>query len=224
MKRPRQATLTLARQPQRKRRTFRRYGLVPSYRGFQPRAFSRGEWKYSDVTISTAVNSDVPTMTLLNGLVPGTGASQRIGMKVSIRSIEMRLVANADLVGALAQTNRFILVRDGQANGAAPAALTDIITPGNVRGLRALVNRKRFRIMLDKMYELTPVAGDYARKCWKIYMKLRRPIVVEYNAGVAGTIADIVSNSLYLVVVGSEVAGNTDGALNGYVRIRYTDM
>lgn len=146
-------------------------------------------------------------------------------MKISIRSIEMRLTLGVDLGGgAVAQTLRLMLLRDGQANGAAPAALTDFVTPGTYLGLRALVNRKRFSNMFDKSYVMTPVTMDYSRRHVHLYMKLRKPLVCEYNAGTTGTVADVVTNSLWLITMGSEVSGATDGTLAGNVRIRYTDM
>ena len=58
----------------------------------------------------------------------------------------------------------------------------------------------------------------------KAYIKFRRPIVTEYNAGVAGTIADIATNSLYLITIGQQNAGLTAGITLGTCRIRYTDM
>lgn len=183
-----------------------------------------GEWKYSDVTLSVAVNSDFPTITLLNGLQPGNTATTRIGQKVSIRSLEYRLGANSDIAGGLQQFNRFIILLDKQTNTVGPAALTDFLSVGTVFGLRALTQRKRFKIIRDKTYVMTPPALDYGRRWFKGYVKFRRPLIVEYNAGVAGNVADIVSNSLHIVTVGTEVAGNTDGALNGQIRIRYTDV
>lgn len=197
-------------------------GAMPRLTYYQPRQ-PQAEWKYLDTTVSVAVNT-TGTYTLLNGLVPGAGASQRVGMKVAIRSLELRFVGSCDLVGGLAQTNRFIILRDGQANGAAPAALTDFLNTGTYLGVRALINRRRFKILRDRAYELTPVAGDYSRKTFHIYMKFSRPIITEYNAGVAGTIADIATNSLYLITLGSEALGNSDGALNGQARIRFTDL
>ena len=70
--------------PPRKERRAKRY------RGFQPRSFAREEWKYLDTAINQPINT-TGAQTLLNALAPGSGASQRIGMKVSIRSVQFRL-------------------------------------------------------------------------------------------------------------------------------------
>ena len=171
----------LRRRPNYRKRAHR-YGLVPQYQGFQPRSFSRGEWKYLDTVFPAGITSS-GNFVLLNGLVPGTGASQRIGMKIAIRSVEFRFEANNVAAASLSQPVRCMLLQDRQPNGVAPAALTDFITPGDYLGLRNLAQRKRFRILLDRSKELSTYnqSGD----AWLVhkYMKFRKPLVVEYNAG-----------------------------------------
>lgn len=162
-------------------------------------------------------------MTLLNGLVPGTGASQRVGMKITIRSIGLSLVALVTGGTGVDQYNRWILLLDRQCNGAAPTALTDFLATGDTLGLRNLAARHRFKTVMDKRYYLNASGEPYAAKLFKVYMKLRRPLVVEYNTGNAGTVADIVTNSLYLISIGSIAAGAAAGFLQGYCRIRYLD-
>lgn len=164
-------------------------------------------------------------MVLLNGIAPGTGASQRIGMKIAIRSLEMRNNIYTNAAGMVAQSCRLLLLQDRQCNGAAPAALTDFISPGTYLGMRNLANRKRFRIIWDKTYNMG-LAGltDPQTVTRHIYLKFRKPLNVEYNAGVAGTVADISSNSLYLILVGNQAAGAADGDYIGQIRLRYTDM
>lgn len=216
-------TRALSRPP--RKRVYRRAGLIPTYRGFAPRMFARGEWKYSDVTIASANGwSTTALLTLLNGIAGGTLANQRVGMKVSIRSLEIRL-NNTVNANDVTQINRWMVVLDRQANAAAPAALTDILTTADVFGMRNLANRKRFKIMLDK----TAVVPDQAisgtgGRYWKVYMKFRRPLIVEYNANIAGNIGDISSNSLYLITIGNIAAGATCTGVYGATRIRYTDM
>lgn len=145
-------------------------------------------------------------------------------MKVSIRSIEMRLSQIAD-ANDVAQTGRWFFLLDRQANGAAPAAMTDYLSTATIHGLRNLAARRRFKILMDKVANVSDqaVSGTIGRY-WKVYMKFRRPLVVEYNAGVAGTVADIVTNSLYLCTIGLVAAGATCNSLYGNIRIRYTDM
>lgn len=200
----------------------RQGGLVPVYRGFNPRRFSKGEWKYVDNQDNHLLTNAV-TQQLLNGLLPGTSASQRIGMKVMIRSIEMRfwLYAQALTVNTL---TRIALVLDKQCN-ALPPNPADVwdnkMAPYNVSTIRNLANRKRFKIMWDKSL---PISTQAPVKHYHLYMKLKRPIITEYNAGVAGTIADIASNSLYLFSWSSDATGANQAVFTFVVRVRYTDM
>lgn len=189
-----------------------------------------GEWKYLDTTLTLDMNTTA-TMTLLNGLAPGSAANQRIGMKVDIKSVELRLRMTTTPVTGVDQYVRAILVLDRQPNGAVIAAVTDLLLAQSISAPRSLANRKRFKILWDKSYAMggnlnaagTPSTLPNMRLA-KLYMKMRRPIRTEYNAGNAGTVADIATNSLYLVVFGTEAAGNTDVSLAGFARIRYTDM
>lgn len=216
--------------PTRRRRLAVRAGLRPSYRGWNPRQFVRGEWKFLDSSINQDINTTA-VLTLVNGLQPGNSASQRIGMKVSIKSMEIRLNVNVTPATGVSQVNRWFILLDRQANGAAPAAVTDYLVAQSSTAPRQLANRKRFKLITDKIYRLGGVlngAGTGAQvaegRMFKMYIKFRRPIIVEYNAGVAGTIADISSNSLFFGTFGTEAPGNTDTNCTGYVRIRYTDL
>lgn len=211
--------------------TARRMGSYVPYfpTGFYPR-YTRGEWKFLDSTITQDINT-TPALILLNGLAPGSSASQRIGQKVDIRSIEIRLRWTTTPVTGVDQYCRASIVLDRQPNGAAPGNYTDIFLASSVTSPRSLANRKRFRILWDKALPMgsnlnaatTPSTLPNMR-IFKAYMKFRRPIVEEFNSGVAGTVADIATNSLYLVTFGTEVAGNTDVNMAGYIRIRYTDV
>lgn len=221
----RTATWTVSR-PASKRTSARRYPRVPVLRQYQPRMFSLAEWKYTDVFVNVDINT-APTITLLNGLVPGNSASQRVGNKVTIRSLEMRARVQTIAATGVEQFCRWFIVLDRQANGAAPAAITDILTANSVIALRNLENRKRFKIIVDKAFPMgaTSVStGTVCSRMYKVYIKFRRPILVEFNNGVAGTIADIVSNAIHFCTLGNVVAGNTDANLQTTVRLRYTDM
>lgn len=207
-----------------KRRKYsrRNQGLVPTYSGYNPRQFVRGEWKYADTTINQLIDQ-TGAITLLNGLSPGTGANQRIGMKVAIRSIEMRLVCYVIAGTGVDQMQRLNLFFDRQANGVAPA-VGEQLSSNSVTYPRNLTQRKRFKIIWDKFYTLNATGESGSMKAFKLYMKFRRPINVEYNAGTTGTVADIVTNSLLFYGVGNVAAGPTAGAVAGRARIRYTDL
>lgn len=207
----------------KRRRVVRRGGLVPIYRGFQPRQFQRGEWKYSDVAISQSVNT-TGFQLLLNGLKTGNTAVTRIGMKVSIRSLELRGYFYATVGTGVDQLHRYLVMIDRQCNAAAPTLLSDYLYPANILGLRNLANRKRFKNTYDRSHCINAPGEPGTFKAFHVYLKFRRPLVVEFNAADNGNEADIVSNSLWLVGVGSEAAGATAGSIQGVSRIRYTDI
>lgn len=200
--------------------------LVPTYRGFAPRSFALGEWKYNDVNIGGAV-STTATYTLLNGLAPGTSAQTRVGQKIAIRSLQFNLHIAATATNGIDQEVRLTFVVDKQSNGAAPAALTDIYHAAQPHALRNLANRKRFYFLWDKYIGLSGAASGSAgnnMRTFQVYIKFKRPIIVDYNTGVAGTVADISTNAIYFVTNGSVVAGGTDAQATGFARIRFTDM
>jgi len=124
-----------------------------------------------------------------------------------------------------------IIVLDRQTNGAAPAAVTDILQANSTISPRSLSNRKRFKILWDKFFLLGGVlngAGTGSQlpcqENFKIYMKFKKPIIEEFNTGVAGTVADIASNSIYLLSFSNQGAGATDAFIDYYTRFRFTDM
>ena len=198
-------------------------GLVPSYRGFQPRAFSQGEWKYVDWTISQA-SDQTGVITCINALTPGTGASQRIGMKVAVRSLEFKGQVRVTIATGVDQVQRYAVIIDRQCNGTGPVAMTDFWAANVYYSLRNLANRKRFKTVWDRMYSLNAAAEPDSQRCVKFYIKFRRPLIVEFNTGVAGTVADIVSNGLFFISSGQAPAGATAGSILGALRVRYTDM
>jgi len=219
----------LLEEPRTKKRALTRTASVQLVRG--PRYYRRGygmkpEWKYLDTAIAATPVNTAGTMNLLNGIAPGTSASQRVGMRVAIQSLELRLSLTM-VADCPSQFNRYLVILDRQPNSAAPAALTAFLTPGTYMGCRNLENRKRFKTLLDKCYVLGGTAANFATEPNKvyehIYLKYKKPIIEEFNSGVAGTVADIATNSIYFVSVGDVAAGATDSDFSLLCRMRYTD-
>lgn len=213
-------------QPSRKRRNMRK-GLAPQYRGFTPRQFSRGEWKFVDTQIPGVAMTNAARLDLLNGLQPGTSASQRIGMKVTCKSLEFKFFCRPNGASTAIQWNRVIIFIDRQANGVGPGASTDVVMFQDAVSPRNLANRKRFKIIYDKSFFIDPATTNNAgtiSRMFKGYIKFRRPLVTEYNTGVAGTVADISTNALYLIQWGESAAGPQNSQFNGFFRVRYVDM
>lgn len=205
--------------PALKRTYSQRYTAPTRY---TPRMTSAGEWKYLDTAATYAVDS-TGSLALLNGLTPGTGATERIGQKITIRSLEYRGYNYVTPTDGTDQLQRIILVLDRQANASA-LTIAGVLQSANVYSPRNLQNRKRFKILYDKTFNLNASAEAGSRRFTKFYMKLRRPIITDYNTGNAGTVADIVTNSLYLINLGTNPAGATAGGSISWIRMRYTDQ
>ena len=143
------------------------------------------------------------------------------------------------LQGAYAQRQVTGTVRGGDNNkpltgasvlvsGSKIGAITDVLQANNTMSPRSLPNRKRFKILWDKFFLLGGVlngAGTGSaipeQKLFKSYIKFRRPIFTDFNAGEDALIGSITSNSIYLVLLGNIAAGATDANLTYYIRVRY---
>lgn len=180
------------------------------------------EWKYIDVGFAaTAVTG---TLVLLNGCAPGDGASSRDGRQITIQSIQMKFRIECDATGSGANastTGRFLVFVDKQSNGAAPNVgdVLDTSSTGFADALRNLNNRKRFKILMDRRYTVSiyspgGIVDDF-------YIKRNGLAETVFNAGTAGTIADITSGSVY-VMYGSDTI-ITPPSVVGNCRIRFTE-
>jgi len=183
----------------------------------------RGELKYLDVNTDVAF-SETGSITLLNGCAPGTGASQRIGKKIVMKSINVRLAIAANIpTGVVFQgTVRMIIFFDKQTNAAAPL-VTDVLEAATGLSNMRMDNRERFVVLSNQILPIDQSGGNQSA-FMKCYKKLNLPVI--FNAGVAGTVADIQTGALYMLRICEQSGPTTPGAvpvatLN--TRIRFDD-
>lgn len=177
------------------------------------------ELKSVDVSISQ-VSDTVGAITLLNGVARGDDIDQRIARKVSSHALELRLHRSVVSPGGTRQISRVLVVLDKQANGASPA-ITDVLVSASPYSLYNRNNSLRFHILYDDSVCLNAVGDSdsfvFTTEC------LSLKFVQIFNSGDAGTIADITTNALYLITVGTEVAGATAGTVVGRTRYLFFD-
>lgn len=151
------------------------------------------ERKYSD-TSGVVSSSTTPALILLNGLSQGTSATTRQGQSIKMVAIYPNIFWS---INAAASTTycRCIIFIDKQANGAAPAASDLLTTTTSVLSPFVIGNSKRFRVLMDIRRTLSLNGVEMVR--FKKYKKISWH--TEYNTGNAGTIADIQTNSLYML-------------------------
>lgn len=179
------------------------------------------EFKCIDNTVSLNMDADVAAhIQLLNACAPGSAINQRVGRQTTMRSMEVRLQTYATPTTGTDQVHRVIIVYDKQANATALTA-AEVLNAVDINSPRNLNNRKRFRILLDRLFTINAAGEPGTKRNIIAYQRFYLP--VEYNAVGGGTIADITTGSLYIIGIGNNAIGATAGTCNGQVRIRYTD-
>lgn len=180
------------------------------------------EYKCVDVAHGPSAVDTTGGLALINGCGRGDDLHERTGRRTTIKSIEIRGYNYVTTGSGTDQIHRVVLVLDKQPNGAA-MTIAQLLNSASHLSPRNLENRARFQILSDKRWALNSdaAAEPGARKVWKIYRRVNFPVT--YNSGDAGTIADITTNSLYVVYIGSNAAGVTAGSIQFHSRIRYTD-
>lgn len=170
--------------------------------------------------------------TVLNCLQTGTGMSQRIGNKVSMKSLALSftLVSNGGLSPAEYLTYRYLVVLDKQVNKTAPN-ISDILqdqgqdlalsnTSSNT-GFN-IVNKDRFWIIRDRRGVVDNTLQS--TKICSEYIKLNTDVMFSGNA-TPPTIAQITTNAIYFIIFEDYSASQTSAIniLDFHARLRYND-
>jgi len=204
-----------------------RYRRRPRYVARRPNLrvaglqMGKNEWKSVDSVVFLEYGKTTDKL-LLNGLVPGSGLSQRIGNKIRVRKVVADLTAMTKTAITDPQGGRVMLVYDKQTNAAAPSVsdVLDISLGINDENSPIkLENRSRFVILKDWHFRTS--ASGQAGEMVKRRLVWRGVLPTVYNNGAGGTVADIASGALYLMTIGSDAGDN--GQLSGICRGRYDD-
>jgi len=216
----------------------------------------RQEIKGTDVNLPSAVVSNVVTtnasMYLMNGLFMGTGSWNRLGRQIQMKSLQMRLLFNLTLgnagatVPSQAPVLRVMLIYDKQPNLGPIPNFDQIFSELDNAGAQSTTvfsgldygRMKRFTILRDK--HINPDLGGLMTDasaaqlattfhCHEDFVKLKR-LTTEYDstasAGNTGTISDVMSGALYLVLR-SNILASSQGTwtLNddSFCRLRFYD-
>jgi len=184
------------------------------------------EVKFKDSNAATTLAIGAATFTtpaaalLLNGLVPDSTATGRIGRKVNFKSLYMRWTGAIAAATTLGGCIRTIVFYDKQANAAAPA-VTDLLLADDFHSPNNLSNRDRFVVLVDHVSTPISAINEFVT-CNQIYKKIN--LETMFNAGTAGTIADITSGSIYVMFAQSGNMGVAAATVTWRARLRYTDQ
>ncbi len=221
--------------PKRYAGVLRRAGFAKRYRGSY--GVKVGEYKFlatNHAVRSMAQAAEVfPTTTLV--IPQGVGGTERIGRKIIVRAIEVRIsitqLGSAD-ADECDNTYRMGIFVDSQCNGAA-ASWLDLFENTHVDSPRDLQRSTRFKILKDWRFcmkasgvgsttnssdVITNVTGSTC-KVLKFYKKCFIP--VSYSTA-AGTLAGITMNNL--AMYSKRAVASPAAFWDLHFRIRYSDV
>lgn len=187
------------------------------------------ELKNLDVVTNGTITFGQTTanLALLNGCDDGATSTTRIGRKIIITNLTWRWEGSIASTTTGASGLRLLIVRDAQANGAAPAA-TDVLTVDTIYSMMNLNNSKRFKVLVDK---LIPCVGTSGPQAWneKGFVQFEKPLKnkpgleVTFNDNSTATITSIVTGSIYALFYqnGQLLVASPTSSL--YTRLRFID-
>lgn len=213
----------------------------------------RGETKCFDVVnanngaaqVAIACN-DVPLLFCINAVTVGAGAWNRIGRRITLKSLYLQGFFTSNLAAiaaaSIAQNVRIMIIYDKQSNGTLPVIgdvlrdqINNLGTDWSVlcqtSGLN-MNNRDRFEIILDKRFMLPGVTatggagvfggGDQTHTVEE-FRNLKGREVQFRSDTVPSTIADIAAGSLIMITFGDRPNTASPWLLTFSCRIKYTD-
>lgn len=165
---------------------------------------------------------------LCNEVSLGTTAFTRLGQKINLIAFSLRIRLTSQGILSTAGSSDVLhvaLVFDKQPNGAT-ITYDDVFSSGGssatllaCQAPRNINNLERFEVIKREMLEINQDGSGAAQLDW--YCKLNH--VTRYNGGNAGTIADINSGALYVVMCTSKVASASSPLIFGVGRLRFVD-
>lgn len=188
--------------------------------------------------------STTPTFTLLNATQTGAGFFNRIGSRITLKSLHLVGQLLAGGVGAgVAEYLRILIIYDKQANGAVPN-IADILLDQNQTAATTttnswshlnIVNRDRFMVLMDNRVDV-PINSaaatteniaaviDYnGEHNVNRFVRLNDLETMYKSSSAPTTIADISVGSLWLVTFGNIGVATAAYAFSFNSRLRYYD-
>lgn len=183
------------------------------------------------------------TIQNLAAIQQGTAESQRVGNKVALKSLRLRLrLRNSGFLTDQISAGRVMVIYDRQPNGVYPAIST-ILSTVNQAGtiiagtLDSSINvnlLERFIVVMDKYLALQPSnnalqpynTGSTDQRNFQIdeFLKLKNLETAFSDTVSPMTIAQVPTGALYLICLGNIVSGSEPFYWQGEVRLRFRDV
>jgi len=214
------------------------------YRPMPGPRYAKGEIKSLDVPSSTYTLNSTAQITALNLIRAGTSFFNRIGRKINMKSLHVKLQLNPIRTVAATDYCRVMIVYDSQTNGSNPA-IADIIQDTDQAGTNTtnavssanLNNRDRFRILCDWRLCLPSVTltggvqtnlgiQDVNESIVDLerFIPMKR-LVTQFKADSSpAVIGDIATGGIFLVTLGGVASGFEGWQVVGSTSLRYLDQ
>lgn len=171
---------------------------------------------------NTGLANNTPLPFLLNHIAKGDSSTERIGTKVTMKTLYMKIRLNINSTDTVGGNIRIVIVYDRQTNGTA-LTWTKVFSKAGA-GSSSIVNlidrtenKGKRQVLYDETINI-PADKDYVLR--DIYIPLKDK-AIEFNTGTAGDVADINKGSIY--IMGFANCVGTAGLLANY-RILYEDV
>lgn len=208
-------------------------------------SYRSNELKSVDTT-GGDITGDISTtavITVLNTPLLGSAFYNRIGNKISLQSLQLKLNINLTTGNGLLTINdyaRFSIVYDRAPNGSFPT-VADVYRDFNLIGAGAsnafsnpnLSNKERFTILMDHHVYLPALRANgvetlnsrpYLNQDFNIFRYIRLNNLDVTFRGSGGGIGDLSTGALLLIVYSANVLPNNAGYnYTGTARVRYYD-
>jgi len=192
---------------------------------FQPKRVALMKHEQKDVTqklTSQLVASQVTaTLSNLNLVAQGAGASERNGRRIVMKSLWVRWDFQMQPTTAGGSPFRIIVVYDKQNNAASPVAL-DILLTDEIGGMKNLSNERRFVTIMDEFIECMGTAGPQG-VCGQRYVKLPN-LVTEFNTQTSAVDSAMTTGLLRMLVYQNGRLITTNPTGNVFTRVRFVDQ
>lgn len=178
---------------------------------------------------SAPISSNIPNtgnISLLSGVAAGTDYNQRIGRKIMLKSILLRL--NIQPVSTTSQpvgdAVRIIVFYDTQTNGAIPL-VADVLQSANYTSPLNLNNRDRFKVIMDKYLGTEAAvytAGALTSGSPKVraLTKYRKCGLEAIYSGTGATVGSIATGGIFILYISQ---ANNVNNIQIDSRIRFMD-
>ncbi|AUM61867.1 capsid [uncultured virus] len=206
--------MAFKRKSYRKKRVFKRRAIRRVYKRVM-----RPETKTIYNTGTTPCDT-VGTISLLNGIQQGDTGDNREGRKITLKGIQLRGVDYATDTTGKDQMHRIMIVQQLRPNGTYPL-INDILQATTISSLRNRYKLHDFKVLVDKTITLNASGESGSTRLIRIYKKLF--LNQYFNSQNTGNVADIQTNALYLIAIGSNATGATAGAFGYTVQLSFVD-